>query len=130
MTEHQPYPSSRSKRGAINNVSGRLAEESVIRHYRLAGYKHLAKRWRGAGGEIDLIFSKNETVVFVEVKASTSHAAAAERLTSRQMQRIISAASEYMGQLPQGQSTDVRFDAALVDSVGHVDVIKAAFWMS
>lgn len=130
MMQYRHYQSNRSRRGAISSVAGQMGEDSVIRHYCTAGYQFLASRWRGCGGEIDLIFRLEQTVIFVEVKTSSSHAAAAERLSDRQIRRIFSAASEYIGNLPDGQSTDMRFDAALVDSIGRIDVIEAAFWMN
>ena len=55
-------------RGQIAHHSGEAAEQQVARHYERLGYEILSQRWRGAGGEIDLIVRNPETVVFVEVK--------------------------------------------------------------
>ena len=43
-------------------VSGLAAEEIVVRHY---GLPVAAARWRGPGGEIDLILRDGATVIFV-----------------------------------------------------------------
>ncbi|MRX49581.1 hypothetical protein GI374_03800 [Paracoccus sp. S-4012] len=112
----------RSRRGAVAWASGHAAEESVARRYEMAGCAILERRWRGASGEIDLIVREGETIVFVEVKQSSSFASAAERLCRRQMDRICLAACEFCG-----TDCDMRFDAALVDAQGRVELVQNAF---
>ena len=84
------------------------------------------RRWRGAGGEIDLIAEDGEGLIFIEVKKARSHAQAAERLSRRQIDRIHASAAEYLGRMPLGQLTDCRFDVALVDEGGRVEIIENA----
>lgn len=117
----------RQLRGAVACVSGALAEDQVARHYETAGGHVLARRWRGQGGEIDLIVQIGACTVFVEVKKSRSHHAAALRLNRRQMDRICMAASEYCSFLPDGLLSEMRFDVALVDAQGRIDLIENAF---
>ena len=93
-----------------------------------AGYTVAERRWRGPGGEIDLILRGPEELVFVEVKHS-SRGAAALRITPRQVERIYASAGQYLENEPQGQLTPVRFDAALVDGSGAVEIIENAFGM-
>jgi putative endonuclease len=52
---------------------------------------------------------------------------AAERLGPRQMARIYGAASEFIGGEPAGQLTPVRFDVALVDGRGQIEILENAF---
>ncbi|AGT09121.1 YraN family protein [Paracoccus aminophilus] len=120
----------RSIRGKIGYVSGRMAEEAVADHYAQAGYALAASRWRGKAGEIDLILQKDGGYIFVEVKASADHQQAAERLSRRQMDRICHAACEYVGDLPTGSLTEMRFDAALVDNFGRIEVLENAFGLN
>lgn len=115
------------KRGQTSYHAGLAAEDIVAQHYSRAGQPMLAKRWRGSTGEIDLIAQDGDGVIFIEVKKSRSHAQAATRLTRRQMDRIYGAASEFLATQPRGQLTDVRFDLALVDEMGRVNVIENAF---
>ena len=61
------------------------------------------------------------------MKASGSHAGAAWQLGRRQMDRICDAAAEFCGGLDTGLMTDMRFDVALVDAQGRVEVIANAF---
>ena len=113
--------------GALSYHSGIAAEDQVAAHYARSGRTVAARRWRGSGGEIDLIARDSATVIFIEVKKSGSHARAAESLSRRQMDRIFAAASEFIAGEPDGQLTDMRFDLALVDAAGRIDVIENAF---
>lgn len=112
--------------GAVAYHSGLAAEDQVLGRYLAAGRSLLARRWRGPSGEIDLIVRDGASVVFVEVKRADTFARAAERLTPRQMARIWNAASEFLAGEPAGQDTDIRFDVALVDGQGRIDIIENA----
>lgn len=116
----------RSLRGRTSYLAGQSAEDLVARRYEQRGHPALARRWRGSRGEIDIIAQDGDGVIFVEVKKSRSHARAATRVTAQQMNRIFDTGSEFVAGLPNGQLTDVRFDVALVDETGRVDVIENA----
>lgn len=113
--------------GAVSYHAGRCAEDGVAQLYHRAGQKIIARRWRGTAGEIDVIARDGDRVIFIEVKKSKSHAAAAERLSPRQMQRIWQTAAEFLGNEPAGQDTEARFDVALVDSAGRIEILQNAF---
>ncbi len=91
-------------------------------------HRHIlvARRWRGAGGEIDLVFERDGQAVFVEVKKSRTHAMAAERLSQRQIARLLQSAEHCLGGFPRGSLTPMRFDVALVDAQGRIDVLQNA----
>jgi putative endonuclease len=74
-----------------------------------------------------VIARDGEEVIFIEVKQSRSHARAALHLTGRQMARIYASASVFLGQEPAGQDTAARFDVALVDEAGRIEIIENAF---
>ena len=116
----------RAMRGALCYQAGRVAEDTVAERYRRNGLTIAGRRWRGTGGEIDLIARDGEAVVFIEVKKSRSHARAAERLSQRQIARLFSAASEFLAGEPKGQLTEARFDVALVDGTGQVEILENA----
>jgi len=113
--------------GSTGYHAGRVAEDIVARDYTDRDHQFAAKRWRGAGGEIDLIMRNGAQVIFVEVKKSASFARAATRLGPKQRNRLVAAGSEFLATEPRGQLTDVRFDLALVDGTGAVRVIENAF---
>lgn len=113
--------------GATGYHAGFVAEDVVAGDYICRGLDLAARRWRGEGGEIDLIMRQGDTVVFVEVKKSRNFATAAGRLDQKQMRRICAAAHEFLADEPNGELTDVRFDLAMVDGSGTVKVIENAF---
>lgn len=120
-------PRSRRDRGRRAFLSGQAAEEMVARHYEGRGVAVLERRWRGTGGEVDLVLRAPDTYVFCEVKRAATHDLALQRLRDGQVQRICHAASEYIGLTPEGQLAPVRFDVATVDAIGSVTILEAAF---
>jgi len=120
-------PRQRRARGETAYHTGAAAEAIVARHYERAGHPVRDRRWRGLGGEIDLVTQDGEGLIFVEVKKARSFARAAERISRRQIERIFAAATEYVGCMPAGSLTDIRFDLALVDGVGRVEILENAF---
>ncbi|MBT8155029.1 YraN family protein [Epibacterium ulvae] len=120
-------PSARHHRGQRSHHAGVAAEEAVLRQYELLGFALLDKRWRGGAGEIDLILRKATQVVFVEVKTSRTHAEAASHLSAHQQARIYRAAEAYVAQSGDLQTCDLRFDAALVDGQGQIEILENAF---
>ncbi|MDO5646343.1 YraN family protein [Paracoccus sp. (in: a-proteobacteria)] len=127
VLDHSTAAPSRRRRGQRAYQSGLMAEDSVSRLYLRRGATLLASRWRGKAGEIDLIFQDGADIVFVEVKASSTHRAAAERLGRAQMDRICLAACEFCDANGFGGLASMRFDVALVDAQGRVDLIDNAF---
>jgi len=113
--------------GAMAHHGGAAAEAQVARHYERAGFTLLARRWRGKhGGEIDLIVARAGLLVFVEVKQSASHAQAASHLTPAQIARIGRSAEEFAALDPRFADADMRFDAALVDGQGRIEILENA----
>lgn len=106
--------------------AGRAAEGQVARHYLRAGLEVVARRWRGQGGEIDLIARSGDRYVFIEVKASRDFASAAASLSLRQMRRLAAAAEEFLAGVAGGLSNELRFDVALVDRSGRIDILENA----
>lgn len=99
----------------------------MIRSYAAQGALLLENRWRGESGEIDLILRAQGSYVFCEVKRAATFDLAMQRLGVAQMQRIHLAASEYLGQTPEGQLAPVRFDLAVVDGAGALRILQNAF---
>ncbi len=113
--------------GAVSYHAGLAAEDIVARHYERQGFALRERRWRNAGGEIDLIFERAGALVFVEVKKARDFAMAAARITRRQIERIYASAGGYLACMPNGMNTDSRFDAALVNGTGAVEIVENAF---
>lgn len=105
---------------------GLAAERSVAANYIGRGHRLVSHRWRGAGGEIDLVLERDGEIVFVEVKASKTFERAAESLGARQIRRLLQSAADYLGRCPKGALTPARFDVALVDGQGHLNLLENA----
>ena len=117
----------RRDRGKRAYLSGLAAEQSVERHYVDRGCTVAARRWRTAGAEIDLVVRDGDVVVFIEVKKSVSFENAAQSLGVRQIQRLQTAAAIFLAQEPLGELTDCRFDVALVNAAGEIQILDNAF---
>lgn len=113
--------------GQASYHAGRVAEDIVASDYQRRGRTVAHRRWRGQGGEIDLIAREGDRVVFIEVKKSRTFDMAALQLGRRQMARLCAAASEFLAGEPRGQMTDMRFDLALIDGRGAMQIIENAF---
>jgi len=112
--------------GSLSYHAGLSAEASVAEKYRRAGYEIIARRWRSAAGEIDLIARKDGNIVFVEVKKSRSFDRAAQALGPRQISRICTSAAIYLDGEPAGQNSPARIDLAMVNGVGQVKILPNA----
>lgn len=119
----------RAARGARAHLAGLAAEEAVAGHYGRTGRSIAARRWRGPGGEIDLIAREGDRLVFVEVKRAPTFEAALARVTPRKLARLAAAALDYLVGDPRGLSAEMRLDIALVNGRGEVSVIENA-WMA
>jgi putative endonuclease len=106
-----PAPGDRRRRAL---AAGRAAETVAAWLLRLKGYRILARDWRHAAGEIDLIARRGRLLVAVEVKRRGNEAAAADALLARQRRRIARAAEAYRARLPAGEDLSLRFDVVLV----------------
>jgi putative endonuclease len=110
---------------------GRRSEQVAARHLKRCGYLILARNYRAAGAEIDLVALDDTTLVFVEVKfrAGSGFGSPAEAVDLDKRQRIRRAAhvfAEWRGvtELP------ARFDIVSLDGVGRsirLELIQNAF---
>lgn len=93
---------------------GRSAETLAAWSLRLKGYSILARDFRVAVGEIDLIARRGRVLALVEVKARAATADALEALGPRQKRRIARAAEAFLQRHPDLARLDRRFDLIVV----------------
>ena len=93
---------------------GRTAETLCVWHLRLRGYRVLARGYRVAVGEIDIIARRGGVLAAIEVKARDSLAAASEAITPRQRRRVARAFEQFLAAHPQHAGLTLRFDVMLV----------------
>lgn len=92
------------------------------------GYFILATNYNCPFGEIDIIASEKNTVVFIEVKyrSSASFGYAAEAVTPRKQKTIRSTAMYYLTEKLHSTEVDCRFDVVCIDK-DKITLIKDAF---
>jgi len=110
-------------RGSRAFHNGLAAEDIAARHYIALGAVELARRWKTKHGEIDLIFQQGGVIIFVEVKARKTHDLAAGAITSKQQQRLLNCAHEYLAKHAD-MNADCRFDLAMVDGQGQCGILE------
>lgn len=93
---------------------GTRGEERAAAYLIEEGYEVLARRYRGAGGEIDLVVQRDDEYVFVEVKTRENAVGYTpeERVDAQKRQRLVRAARHYLHH--RTGVTDGRFDVIAV----------------
>jgi putative endonuclease len=98
---------------------------------RLKGYRIEARNWRCPLGEIDIVASTGNTLVFVEVKARTGTRAGSpeEAVTGAKQRRLVQLAQAYLAHRG-GETPPCRFDVIAVEGgrlLPRVRHLRAAF---
>ncbi len=97
---------------------GRKGEGLAALWLRLKGYRILARGYRVAVGEIDIVARRGRVVALVEVKARARLAEARAAITPLQRRRIARAAEVFLQRHPALAGCDLRYDAVLL-APGH-----------
>jgi len=93
---------------------GLRAEAVAALLLRLKGYRLLDRRFAAAGGEIDLVARRGDTIAFVEVKARDDLDAAAIAIVEAKRRRLCRAARVWLAKHPWAASLNLRGDAVFV----------------
>lgn len=107
---------------------GRASEAIAAEFLSRQGLTILHRNFRCRFGEIDLIASDGDAVVFVEVRmrARSDFGGAAESITAGKRRRLVKAAGFYLS--GQRSTPRCRFDAVLVSGPeGRIEWIRDAF---
>jgi len=96
---------------------GRRGERAAEKYLRRSGYRIVARNFRAAGAEIDLVAMDGETLVFVEVKTRRSRdAGAPEEAVDERKQAQIRRAAEMFATRYRAEDVTMRFDIVAVDA--------------
>lgn len=93
---------------------GHLAEYLAAIALLLKGYRIVVRRFKTPVGEVDLIARKGDLIIFVEVKARSSHNTALDSITLTAQRRIEAAAHWWLSQQRDGSRLSWRFDVITV----------------
>jgi putative endonuclease len=78
------------------------------------GYRVLARRYGGKGGEIDLIVRRGKTVAFVEVKARGDLDVASDAITAEKRRLMARRIRSWQAQNPWAAPCILRADAVFI----------------
>jgi putative endonuclease len=127
-----PDPS--TGRGAPGDRSrvarGRHGEAVAARWYEAQGFSVVARNWRdGRRGELDLVARRGRLLVVCEVKARSGGAFGTgfEAVTPAKQATIRRVTAAFLASAELGGWVDVRFDVAVVDARGRIEVLPGAF---
>lgn len=111
-------------------AAGRAGQAAAERWLRRAGYVILARNYRCAAGEIDLVALDRRVIAFVEVKARRrALVSPLDAVTVPQQRRIVSAATDYLSR-HRLRDRPVRFDIVgvwLDGAAPRCELIRGAF---
>lgn len=110
---------------------GRRGERAAEKYLKRKGYRIVARNFRAAGAEIDLVAIDGETLVFVEVKTRRSRTSGApeEAVDERKQLRMRRAAEVFLARYRAGDK-ELRFDVVAVDASGkrlEIELLRNAF---
>jgi putative endonuclease len=111
--------------------AGRRGEQVAARHLKRCGYLILARNYRAAGAEIDLVALDGSTLVFVEVKfrIGSGFGTPVEAVDLEKRERIRRAAHAY-AEWRGVPDLPARFDVVALSGagrLGRLELIKDAF---
>jgi putative endonuclease len=108
--------------------SGMAGEEQAKGYLTSQGLQLIDRNIRFKGGEIDLVMSDGNNLIFVEVRyrRNQNHGGAAASITRQKQQRLAIAASRYLQTNPQWNRVPCRFDVVAIDGA-QINWIRDAF---
>jgi len=96
------------------HVLGAAGEAAAARWLTRRGWRVLAIRWRGGGGEIDIVAERRGVVAACEVKTRTSADPHAPPIGAAQRRRLMRAAQAWLARHPHYADHAVRPDLIVV----------------
>lgn len=110
---------------------GRRGERAAEKYLRRTGYRIVARNFRAAGAEIDIVAMDGDTLVFVEVKTRRSRdAGAPEEAVDERKQKQIRRAAEIFATRYRADEVTMRFDIIAIDASGkrlEIELLRNAF---
>ncbi len=111
------------------SAKGAAAENLAERFLCAQGLELVERNFRCRGGEIDLILTDGDTMVFVEVRLRSSErfGGAAASIDAKKVARLRLAAQYYLA--GRGATPACRFDAVLLDALegGNIEWLRDIF---
>ena len=98
-------------------ITGNAGENKAADYLAAQGFSIIERNFRTNGGEIDIIASKDDVVVFVEVKSlpNGTPELLQNELNRRKLQRIVKSSKCFLLKHRQYSNSYVRFDVIVLD---------------
>jgi putative endonuclease len=109
---------------------GREGENVAAAWLERSGYSILARNFRSRMGEVDIVASKGDTLIFFEVKTWEAYSAAdlSRAVDERKRFRIVETSKFFLDRHREFNSMNVRYDVLLVqDGMRTIRHIESAF---
>ncbi|NIR28616.1 MAG: YraN family protein [Gammaproteobacteria bacterium] len=111
---------------------GRWAEDLACQYLRRQGLEVVARNYRGARGEIDLVMRLRDTVIFVEVRyrERDDYGTGAETVNRTKRGKLLATARQYLQRHDPSGSHPCRFDVISItrrDDAPRIEWIQNAF---
>lgn len=97
---------------AEHHKLGQKGEEKAVEYLRSKGYNICKLNWRYKHKEIDIVATKDNWLVIVEVKTRSSFAELRELISSAKMHYLVEAANAYVEEYKRKE--EVRFDVIFI----------------
>jgi putative endonuclease len=108
-------------------LRGHRAEWIALLFLLMKGYRPLARRYAAAGGEIDLIMARGDTIAFIEVKARGLMDDALSAITAPKRRRFSRAVRAWLSRNPWAEGKTWRADAVFIAPRRWPQHIRSAF---
>lgn len=101
----------------LSQALGQWAEQRAQVYLEQQGFRILLRNFHSRFGEIDLIMTRSDELIFVEVKARqpTAWGHANEVITISKQRKIMHTALQFLQQYPQFEQYALRFDVICID---------------
>ncbi|WP_455385256.1 YraN family protein [Acidihalobacter prosperus] len=112
---------------ALRSERGRAAERLALDYLRRRGLRLREANYRCRAGEIDLVMSDGDSLVFVEVRQRSNprFGGAAASVDAVKQRKLIATARHYLQ--AHGADSPARFDVVAIDATGTPQWIRDAF---
>lgn len=111
-------------------MRGAAAEQRAQKWLQKRGLKLLARNWRCRGGELDLVMTDGDELVFIEVRARSrsDYGGALASVDARKQAHLVHAARHFLAAHPEHAESIARFDVLAFESSDDPLWIQSAFY--
>lgn len=122
-------PLRKQQRGRQARSQGNKAEQLAVALIEKNGFTCLAQNYRSKAGEIDIIATQGELLLFIEVKhrSNRSYGSAEEMVNPAKQKKIVRAAKQFLQQQPRYQNHQCRFDVIAFNGQQQASWLTNAF---